>query len=237
MAQPNINYTAVIISPGIDLRITGAGTPNISAAYTDRTSEVGTPPNTDMAYCTVAINYSNITATVNDDNSVTVTGEISNASWVRNQAYSEQSYYQYEVWFRFNEAETYRTVVQANEAKSVDRAGLGLPTTFSVTVPPRTTSTAASIHFYSKSVGTTYIPDEFTVGLVIENVNYPDYRPGKIYDGTTWQSHNRPGGAANIRTSTGLREMRTSNGGVDSDNPPTIRHASAFKNMRKSGSE
>lgn len=237
MANPNINYNATIISPGIDLRITGAGTPNISAAYTDRTAEGGTPPSTDMAHCTVAISYTNVQWTVNNDNSVTVTGNITNASWTRTQAYSGQSYYQYEVWFKFNGSEVYRTTVQANEPKSVNQSSLGIPATFSVTIPPRTTSTAASIHFFSKSVGYTYDPDEFTVGLIIENPNYPDYRPGKIYNGTTWQSHNRSGGAANIRTSTGLREMRTSNGGVDSDNPPTIRHASAFKNMRKSGSE
>lgn len=64
-----------------------------------------------------------------------------------------------------------------------------------------------------------------------------DYRPGKILDNNlTWQSHNRSTGADNIRTASSWQTMRTQDGGVASDNPPTIAHSSSsFKNMRKIG--
>ena len=232
MASPILTYDVTIISPGVDLNVTGAGTPNIKATYTDKTYAGGTPPDTDMAYGDVQISYSNVTWVLNNDNSVTVSGNVSNATLVRRQAYSGQAYYDYEIWARFNEQETFRTVVVANQPGTW---GLNIPGSFSITVPPRTTATTASIHYFNKSVGYTYQPDEFTVGLIIENPNWPDYRPGKIYDGSNWQSHNRAAGFEKIYTSSSTtREMRTQNGGVDTGNPPTI-YNSDWKNQRKIG--
>ena len=235
MAAPEITYDAHVISPGIDLTVTGSGTQNITASYTDRTAESGTPPSTDMAYSHVNIQYSNVQWTVNNDNSVTVTGTISDASFRRDQAYSGQTYYQYEIWITFNGQETFRTIVQANEAMSKNRTQLGIPSSFSVTVQPRATSDAAGIFFHSKSVGYTYAPDEFVTGIRIFNPNYPDYRPGQCLHSGTWKSHNRSGGSANILVNNTWTEMRTTAG--DNNNPPLIRRNNSWTDQAKIGDE
>lgn len=79
--------------------------------------------------------------------------------------------------------------------------------------------------------------DEFWVGVNFRNDLPADYRPGKIRDGNgQWRSHNRTGGKCHIRTSTGiLKEMRTADGGVASNNPPYIRHRDGNKNQRLIG--
>lgn len=235
MAAPEITYDAHVISHGIDLTVTGSGTQNITASYTDRTAESGTPPSTDMAYGHVNIQYANVNWTLNNDNSVTVTGTISDASFRRDQAYSGQTYYQYEIWFTFNGQETFRTVVQANEAMSKNRSQLGIPSSFSVTVQPRSTSDAAGIFFHSKSVGYSYDPDEFVTGIRIFNPNYPDYRPGQCLHSGTWKSHNRSGGSANILVNGTWTEMRTTAG--DNNNPPLIRRSNSWTDQAKIGDE
>lgn len=62
-----------------------------------------------------------------------------------------------------------------------------------------------------------------------------DYRPGKVYDNSVWQSHNRATGAANIYNGSTWNTMRTVNGPNESGNPPEIKHQSDWKNMRKIG--
>lgn len=62
-----------------------------------------------------------------------------------------------------------------------------------------------------------------------------DYRPGKIWDGSAWQSHNRPSGAANVYNGSTWNTMRTVDGGAGTGNPPSIRYSSDWKNMRKIG--
>lgn len=234
MANPILTYDAVILSPGFDLRITGAGTQNITASYTDNTSSGGTPPSTAMAYCDVNIRYSNVSWVLNNDNSVTVTGTIQNASLTRTRAWTGNPGYSYEIWTRFNEQETFRTEVIANQAGTWD---LNVPRSFSITVPPRSTASTASVHYFNKSVGYQYAADEFTVGLIVENPNYPDYRPGKIYSDSEWKSHNRSTGFEKIYTSSSTtREMRTQNGGTGTGNPPVI-YSAVWKNQRKIGSE
>ena len=181
----------------------------------------------------VNIRYSNVTYTVNNDNSVTVTGTISDASFRRDQAYSGQTYYQYEIWFTFNGQETFRTTVQANEAMTKTRSQLGIPSSFTVTVQPRQTSDAAGIFFHSKSVGYSYDPDEFVTGIRIFNPNYPDYRPGQCLHSGVWKSHNRSGGSANILVSDTWTEMRTTYGG--NNNPPLIRKSGGWTDQAKIG--
>lgn len=86
--------------------------------------------------------------------------------------------------------------------------------------------------------------DECALGLEFLNDLPVDYRPGKVWNGTEWLSHNRNGGAANIRIENGTasKTMRTANGAIDSDNSPFINHpsdvmAARYKNMRKVGRE
>lgn len=69
-----------------------------------------------------------------------------------------------------------------------------------------------------------------------------DYRPGKTYNSsnTTWWSHDRATGAANIRNAanTGWTTMRTIGGdGSRTGNSPYIRSSSNWVNQRRIGSE
>lgn len=79
--------------------------------------------------------------------------------------------------------------------------------------------------------------DEFWMGIRLKNTLPERYRPGEILDGNTvWQSHNRTNGTDKILLpDESYRVMWTKEGGVASNDPPLIRHASGDKNMRKIG--
>lgn len=229
MANPIIDYDVTIIHTGANLQVTGEGTPNITASYDDVTAS-----SVLLAHCSLNIQYTNVQWTINNDNSVTVTGNITSATLVRNGT-GASSTLSYNIWTQFNGSTTFSTTVVGSSSGTYN---LNFPASFSITVPPQTTSTASSIHFFSQWTGGTYDPDEFTVGLIVTNPNLPDYRPGKVMDNnSTWQSHNRTNGRAYIRNQSAQVEMRTLDGAVGTGNPPTIRHNAEFKNMRKSGAE
>lgn len=230
MANPTIDYSATIVQGGVDLTISGNHTPNIAALYGDYMNNGQTL----LANCRVAISYSNVQWTLNNDNSVTVTGNITSDSLTRSGVYPSTTNIDFQIWTEFNGQRTFSAVAHGESSGSYD---LNMPAYFSITVPPQTTSTAASIHFFNQAVGYTYTPDEFTIGLIVTNPNLPDYRPGKIYNGSNWMSHNRAAGFEKIYTSASTtREMRTQNGGVGTGNPPTIYNA-AWLNERKIGNE
>lgn len=232
MANPIIDYDVDVIHAGANLRVEGDGTPNITAIYDD-VALVGT-----LATCRVNIQYSNVQWTLNNDNSVTVTGNITSAALTRTRVYQGSNGLMWNIWADFNgERRFYTTVVGASSGTY----NLNFPSSFSITVPPLTTSTAASIHYFNQwtqgGSDPSYQPDEFTVGLIVTNPNLPDYRPGKIWNGSAWMSHNRSAGFEKINTSsTNTREMRTQDGGEGTGNPPTI-YNSAWKNQRKIGNE
>lgn len=62
-----------------------------------------------------------------------------------------------------------------------------------------------------------------------------EYRPGAVYDGTSFKSCNRTNGKCNIYNGTQFVEMSTVAGG--NDNPPLIFNGTQFVNMGKSGDE
>lgn len=232
MANPNIDYDVDIIHTGANLRVEGEGTPNITAIYDD-VAAVGT-----LATCRVNIQYSNVQWTLNNDNSVTVTGNITSATLTRTRVYQGSSGLMWNIWADFNGERRFSTTVVGASSGTYN---LNFPSSFSITVPPLTTSTAASIHYFNQwtqgGSDPSYQPDEFTVGLIVTNPNLPDYRPGKIWDGSAWKSHNRAAGFEKVNTSPSTtREMRTQDGSVGTGNPPTIYNA-AWKNQRKIGSE
>lgn len=103
-------------------------------------------------------------------------------------------------------------------------------------------NTKSSIYIRNNTVGHDYDPipsgfvDAMGAGTEFMNILPADYRPGKILNNSSaWLSHNRSGGAANIRGNNGWIEMRTVGGGEYSDNSPFIRHTSGWKNMREIG--
>lgn len=233
MAAPVFTYDAYIISPGVDLTLTGVGTPNLTATYGDY-GGVGEGLNK-KATCTIALHYADVQYTINPDNSVTVTGTILGDTLTRTRVASSTNTQEVTVWF--NGQEVFHRYIGTSTSGSWD---LNLPATFSVTIPPSENPQPqypASIHFKNHNTGTTNPPDEFYFGLGITNPNPPDYRPGATLDsGSVWQSHNRSVGKAHIRTSGGIwREMRTHNGHTDSTNPPSIRMNNKWVNQNKLG--
>lgn len=232
MANPIIDYSATIISPGFDLRIEGEHTPNVTAIYDDNSPSLGI-----IANCRVNIQYSNIQWVVNNDNSVTVTGTIDSATLVRQRVYQGSTALDWKVWTEIDGQRTFSAIVHGGTPGTYN---LNPPSTFSVTVPPQTSkATVASIHFFNQWVEGVYAPDEFTVGIIITNPNLPDYRPGAIRDNDgVWQSHNRSGGEVHILTGDGnWKEERTMGAPTEKGNPPSIRKNNAWFNGRKIGKE
>lgn len=230
MANPTIDYSATVVQGGVNLTINGNHTPNIAALYGDFMNNGQIL----LANCQVSISYSNVQWTLNNDNSVTITGNIASDSLVRTGVYAGTTNIDFQIWTEFNGQRTFSAVAHGESSGSYD---LNIPASFTITVPPQTTSTAASIHFFNQAVGYSFTPDEFTVGLIVTNPNLPDYRPGKIYNGSNWMSHNRSAGFEKIYTSASTtREMRTQNGGVGTGNPPVI-YNGAWLNDRKIGNE
>ena len=235
MAVPPVfQYDAYIISPGADLTLHGVGTPNLNATYGDY-GGVGETANL-KASCSLSINYSNVNYTINSDNSVTVTGNITGA--VLNRIHVANSTNSQEITAWFNNQRTFNTTINTALGGSWN---LNIPTSFSVTIPPSDspqTQWVASIHFLNDNTGTSNPPDEFYFGLGITNPNPPDYRPGTIRNSNgVWLSHNRTGGEAHILTSDSgsWREMRTEGNLAVAGNPPSIRINDKWMNQRKIG--
>ena len=62
------------------------------------------------------------------------------------------------------------------------------------------------------------------------------YRPGKIWNGSDWLSHDRdPGGNAKVKGASNWVEMRTIDAPTGKNDPPSIYHDSDWYNMRDIG--
>ena len=227
---PTYKYDANLLSPGVDLALTGVGTPNLTATYSDY-GGVGEAESL-KARCTISISYTNIQYTINDDNSITVTGEISGGVLTRTLVASSTNKQEITAWF--NNQQVFYQIVDTGSSGTYD---LNIPNTFSVTIPPSTNpqySWPASIHFKNHNTRSTKAPDEFNLGLGILNPNPPDYRPGKRKSGQQWLSHNRNGGSANVMAHGTWTEMRTISG---TGKPPLIRRNNSWVNQSKIGVE
>lgn len=62
-----------------------------------------------------------------------------------------------------------------------------------------------------------------------------DYRPGAIYNGSAWMSHNRNGGARDIYNGSSWQTLRTIDGGIGTGNPPSIYNGSNWMNQKRIG--
>lgn len=234
MAQaPIITYNVKEISPGYNLHVETSGS-GVTATYDDfPTDATGV-----TAHCSISISYTNVQWVINNDNSITVTGEISGGVLTRT-ATGVSSNQNQRITAYVNGAQTFQQTVASDSSGTYD---LNIPTTFTVTIPPSLNPQPegpAAIQFKNDNTTSTAPPDEFFVGILITNPNPPDYRPGAVLDGSSvWQSHNRPGGDSHILTSGGTwREMRTINGLTAAGDPPAIRYNDKWMNMRKIGKE
>ena len=233
MAAPILDYNAQIIKGGVDLSLSGVGTPNVTASYGDY-GGIGEPMSL-KATCSVTVSYSNVNWVINNDNSVTVTGNIEPVILTRTASGTASSNQQL-ITAYFNGQQVFQTTVDTASSGSYN---LNIPSTFSVTIPPSLNPQSAypaAVHIINDNIQSTTQPDDFAVGLLITNPNPPSYRPGLVYDNTiTGQSHNRTAGTAKIYNGSDWVVMTTINGGTGSGDPPYIRHQSGWINMRKIG--
>lgn len=239
--SPVITYGARELQPGYDLEVipdpdTDHTTPYRTAKYGDY-GGTGEPANL-KARCEVTVSYTNITAVVNNDNSVTVSGNITGGVLKRTFVASSTNRQEITVWF--NNQQVFYTIIDTDQAGTWD---LNIPHSFSVTIPPSNNpqkAYPASIHFKNHNTQSSEPPDEWDLGIEILNPNPPDYRPGAIRDnGNIWQSHNRDNGEAHILTADNgsWREMRTESGLTACGNIPSIRYNDKWANQRKIGKE
>lgn len=233
--DPIINYDANKLQPGVNLTLSGVGTPNLTAEYGDF-GGAGEAVSL-KANCKITISYSDVTVRIDNHNNAIVEGTVTGGTLVRTKVANSKNTQQITAWF--NGKQVFQTIV--NTGSSGTYQLLPTPYYFSIPLPPSDDPQpqyGPSIHFLSDNMQSSNPPDEFTLGLVVTNPNGPVYRPGKVLDNNnTWQSHNRQNGAANqLSNNNSWREMTTGGGGVQQGNPPTIAGSGAiFFNMRKIG--
>lgn len=111
---------------------------------------------------------------------------------------------------------------------------------YTFTLAPGEMASRGSIHFRSNVDGhdTTPTPsayvDEMWLGANFRNILPKDYRPGERRINGTWMSHNRDGGVCDRH---GFGEMRTNDGGVGTDNPPSRKQGGRWLNQMLIGKE
>ena len=235
MAAPTYKYDAQLINPGVDLTLTGVGTPTLTATYGDYGGIAEAIYL--RAQCTISISYTNLSYTTNPDNSITVTGNITGATLTRTKVANSTNRQEITVWF--NNQRVFYKIVNTGSSGTYN---LNIPASFSVTIPSSANPQfvwPASIHFKNHNTGSSNPPDEFYLGLGIRNNNPQDYRPGAtLENSTSWVSHNRSVGKAHIRTANnGWQQMRTDTGNSAMGNPPSIRLNDKWVNMAKLGKE
>lgn len=107
------------------------------------------------------------------------------------------------------------------------------------TIPPGGTNSASSLYYRNSYKGhendklPTNYADVMAMGVKFTNLAPKDYRPGDRKIGT-WKSHNREVGKAQRK---GYAELRSSDGGEASDNPPSIKKDDTWLNQKKIGEE
>lgn len=106
--------------------------------------------------------------------------------------------------------------------------------------PGGTQTFRASIYMTSHVSGFAWT-DDYTdyiwAGIRFFNDLKDDYRPGKIWNGREWLSHNRSAGARNTRTTSGWQEHRTEDAPTGTGNPPSIYHDGRWYNQRRIGNQ
>ncbi len=112
--------------------------------------------------------------------------------------------------------------------------------TYTFTLAPGQDANRSTVHYTNDAHFTGggqegLYDDVFRMGITFKNILSADYRPGKVWNGSAWLSHDRAGGAANVRNASSFVEMRTVDGPIGTGNPPLIRDASTYHNMRLIG--
>lgn len=111
--------------------------------------------------------------------------------------------------------------------------------TYTITIAPGGEFGSQYSMFFNNKTKNSSTPssgDQLYMGVKFTNDMPADYRPGAIKQGNIYLSHNRDAGEAHVLHGT-WREMRTLNGHVDNDNPPSIRKNNIWTDQLLIGKE
>lgn len=123
--------------------------------------------------------------------------------------------------------------VVANAVDSETTLSYGINTTFTITLTGASDQPVLAWIQSGANNATTYSWLDRQVWATL--LDY-DYRPGAIWDGSSWQSHNRSNGATSVWDGSGWKTMRTINGdGATTGDPPYIYNGFNWANMRRIG--
>ena len=116
-----------------------------------------------------------------------------------------------------------------------------LPSSFTRTLhlPPQSSAEGITTVYFKSGYGPHFddpLPsiyvDAMGMGTSFRNTYYPPYRPGQRKINGTWESHNRSAGHCDR---IGYGEMKSSNGGAGTDDPPSLKASGTWYNQRKIG--
>lgn len=102
-----------------------------------------------------------------------------------------------------------------------------------IVIPPGQSAERSSLYLHNQAIGHSSY-DDIWIGIQFKNPLPADYRPGERKISGVSRSLNRAGGVCDRH---GYGEMRTLNGGVGTDNPPSRKQSGIWYNMRKGGLE
>lgn len=108
--------------------------------------------------------------------------------------------------------------------------------TYTFILAPGQNAYRPSLFLHNQVVGATSF-DDIGLGVSFRNPLPADYRPGERKVNGAWMSHNRTVGKCERKVNGVWTEMRTLNGGVGTDNPPSRKQSGLWYNQRKVGQE
>ena len=125
----------------------------------------------------------------------------------------------------------------APAAQTASESGTAHSFTVSSTIPTRSNY---RFEGWSHGGNTYHAGDTFTIQKsaptqTLTAIWTEFYRPGERKVSGTWMSHNRSGGACERKVSGSWTEMRTIDGGVGTNDPPSRKQSGTWYNMRKVG--
>lgn len=113
---------------------------------------------------------------------------------------------------------------------------------YTLRIAPGVGTSRSSLYVRNDATNYTDDPDPkyhdiFQMGIQFTNLLPAIYRPGEVWNGSTYLSHNRSTGARNLWTGAAWKECTTNSGPTGSNDAPTIWNGSRNQNMRLIGQQ
>lgn len=230
--------------PDTGWRTTDIMSGSSTAEYYYRDSDTGDNANSSRVVVSIVDSW---TASINNKNYLTVTLTTQITSIRRDDIRGNPGTAGRNIFIRRSASSAVLYQV-SNDPVNTAHTILGTPITLDTltfTLEPGQNRARNSVYLRNNTIGHDSDPvpsvyvDELWVGTEFRNPLPRDYIPGKTWDSTNWLSHNRDinGHAKFYNGSAWSDDMRTIDGATGQGDPPTIRHSSAWYNMREIGLE